>query len=113
MKCERMKRLTFSGTGEAKTDVTIREILDKLKHYEDLEEHGRLIELPCKVGDTVCKRIPLRNGKNEIKEDVVDKIVIDKDGMFLVFHGLMKNINCIGDSLLLSKEDVKKKLKKA
>jgi hypothetical protein len=23
----------------------------KLKHYEDLEEQGRLIELPCKVGD--------------------------------------------------------------
>lgn len=25
----------------------------RLKHYEDLEEQGRLIELPCKVGDTV------------------------------------------------------------
>lgn len=27
--------------------------LEKAKHYEDLEEQGRLIELPCKVGDTV------------------------------------------------------------
>lgn len=26
---------------------------DKLAHYEDLEEQGRLIEMPCKVGDTV------------------------------------------------------------
>ena len=26
---------------------------DKLAHYEDLEEQGRLIELPCGVGDTV------------------------------------------------------------
>ena len=26
---------------------------DKLTHYEDLVEHGRLIELPCAVGDTV------------------------------------------------------------
>lgn len=25
----------------------------KLKDYEDLEEQGRLIELPCRVGDTV------------------------------------------------------------
>lgn len=25
----------------------------KLQHYEDLEEQGRLIELPCAVGDTV------------------------------------------------------------
>lgn len=31
---------------------------DKLKHYEDLEEQGILIKIPCKVGDTVwelCK----------------------------------------------------------
>lgn len=26
---------------------------DKLAHYEDLAEQGRLIELPCAVGDTV------------------------------------------------------------
>ena len=26
---------------------------DKLAHYEDLEEQGRLIELPCAVGDMV------------------------------------------------------------
>ena len=25
----------------------------KLKHYEDLEEQGLLLRLPCKVGDTV------------------------------------------------------------
>lgn len=25
----------------------------KLKEYEDLEEQGRLIKFPCKVGDTV------------------------------------------------------------
>jgi hypothetical protein len=28
-------------------------ILEQLKEYEDLEEQGRLIKLPCKVGDTV------------------------------------------------------------
>ena len=29
------------------------EVWSKLAHYEDLEEAGRLIELPCKIGDTV------------------------------------------------------------
>ena len=29
------------------------DLIDKLAHYEDLEEQGRLIELPCAVGDTV------------------------------------------------------------
>lgn len=28
-------------------------IFEKLAHYEDLEEQGRLIELPCAVGDIV------------------------------------------------------------
>lgn len=31
----------------------IDEVYRRLKHYEDLEEQGRLIELPCKVGDTI------------------------------------------------------------
>lgn len=31
----------------------------KLKDYEDLEEQGRLIKLPCKVGDTVYKPNPV------------------------------------------------------
>ena len=32
---------------------TIDDVIDKLADYEDLEEQGRLIKLPCKVGDTV------------------------------------------------------------
>ena len=32
---------------------TIDDVIDKLAEYEDLEEQGRLIKLPCKVGDTV------------------------------------------------------------
>ena len=48
-----MERLTYSGTHEAKPDVTIKEVIDKLSNYEDLEEDGKLIELPCKTGDTV------------------------------------------------------------
>lgn len=26
---------------------------ERLKEYEDLEEQGRLVKLPCKVGDTI------------------------------------------------------------
>ena len=31
----------------------VSEYLRKLKDYEDLDEQGRLVKLPCKVGDTV------------------------------------------------------------
>ncbi len=48
-----MKRLTNSGTKEAKSNVTIKEVCDKLAEYEDLEEQGRLIKLPCKIGNKV------------------------------------------------------------
>ena len=60
---ERLTQTSNSG-GVAFTfdlDITCqpseaRKILNlatKLKEYEDLEEQGRLIKLPCKVGDTV------------------------------------------------------------
>ena len=42
-----------SKTSNAKALDMAIEALYKLQHYEDLEEQGRLIELPCKIGDTV------------------------------------------------------------
>nr|DAE96915.1 MAG TPA: mHsp60, mHsp10, Mitochondrial, Chaperonin, Complex, Symmetric [Bacteriophage sp.] len=51
-----MKRLTNSDK-EIPTLVDNAEywlqVYFKLKDYENLEEQGRLIKLPCKVGDTV------------------------------------------------------------
>jgi hypothetical protein len=35
------------------SDINFERILDKLGKYEDLEEQGRLLKLPCKVGDIV------------------------------------------------------------
>lgn len=40
------------GLNISRADKT-RMILEKLAEYEDLEEQGRLVKLPCKVGDTV------------------------------------------------------------
>ncbi|MFR0666418.1 MAG: hypothetical protein ACLSIF_06770 [Faecalimonas umbilicata] len=62
------------------------------------------VELPCNIGDTVYNKCPSRFGGG-YRTDVVDKIIINKDGIFLHFEmGLMKNIKCIGSSLLLSEE---------
>lgn len=38
-----MNRLTVRGTGEAKTDVTIKDILDRLRFYEDFDEQEKMI----------------------------------------------------------------------
>lgn len=60
-----MERLTerernVDGTGVAKEEITdgllkpfAEKILTKLANYEDLEEQGLLVRLPCKVGDDV------------------------------------------------------------
>ena len=50
-----------------------RQIFEKLQRYEDLEEQGRLIELPCKIGDTVYGHFQCYDGK-EIRECKVIEI---------------------------------------
>lgn len=58
------ERLTVSGaTSQRDIDKLLElsnenqfgrnEAYYKLQHYEDLKEQGKLIELPCKIGDTV------------------------------------------------------------
>ena len=44
----------------------------RLKHYEDLEEQGRLLRLPCAVGDTVYTLNTLPDGKIIIGETTAD-----------------------------------------
>lgn len=51
-----MERLTIK-TEDGYERVSIwtknQQLIDKLAYYEDYEEQGRLVKLPCKVGDTV------------------------------------------------------------
>ena len=49
-----MKRLTErTDQGIVRSDCYTKELLERLAEYEDLEEQGRLVKLPCKVGDKV------------------------------------------------------------
>lgn len=48
---------------------------DKLAHYEDLQEAGRLLELPCKKGDTVWELCKCSDGEYRIFPMVVCTIV--------------------------------------
>jgi hypothetical protein len=43
----------FWVSAQEPDEEELDEVYMKLKYYEDLEEQGRLITLPCKVGDTV------------------------------------------------------------
>lgn len=52
----------------------VAEYLRKLKEYEDLEEQGGIIKLPCKVGDTVYVIV----GKN-ISAQKIQRATIDSE----------------------------------
>lgn len=53
-------------------EAQFRDVLQKLAAYEDAEEQGRLVILPCKVGDMVY----YRRGR-DIIGDTVERIIID------------------------------------
>lgn len=80
---ERLTRRSANGTGvyatpsgePVKWEDNRHNVLQKLTEYEDLEEQGRLIILPCKVGDTVYA-IGFNNNKPIIYESVVLSILI-------------------------------------
>lgn len=91
-----MKRLTNSGTKEAKSNVTIKEVCDKLAEYENLEEQGRLIKLPCKAGDTVYH--------------VMQGRIVEVSNVDLFFLLLSVAENRFNNSVFLTKAEAEAKL---
>lgn len=86
-------------------------IVKKLAEYEDLEEQGLLLKLPCKVGDTVYNHVPIRKGKDAYSETKVKSIEIREDNIYIWFkNGLGKTLSNFMRSLWLSKEEAEKAL---
>ena len=93
----------------------LAEWLEELQKYKDLEEQGRLIELPCAVGDTVYRAI-----LGEVYEYTVGSFLVDENGawgMSLLFEQEEKkfatNMDCdnLGKTVFLIKEEAEAKLK--
>lgn len=81
----------------------VTESLNKLAHYEDLEEQGRLVELPCRLGVTAWH---ISGG--EIEKDIVDGIEYTADGFVLYSDGIF--LGTLGDVAFLTREEAKAKL---
>ena len=88
---ERLTKTYSDGTHGASDSLPCGEnsydyknlLIERLGKYEDLEEHGRLVKLPCKVGDTIYA-IGFNN-KPIIYESVVLRILItEKEIVFNV-----------------------------
>lgn len=95
--------------------------LNKLADYEDAEETGTLVRLPCKVGDTVYyinKRPHIALYLNTIYKAEVVRIVTTRLGTSLVIqihneHGCTEipDIKDFGKIVFLTREDAEKALK--
>lgn len=109
-----MERLTVK-TEDGYERVSIwtknQQLIDKLAYYEDLEEQGRLVKLPCKVGDVVyitgstlieamCMRIQLDGYKNGIWVNAKEY----SDNIWIPFKAFDK-------SVFLTKSEAEAKMK--
>lgn len=81
-------------------------ICEKLGKYEDLEEQGRLIKLPCKIGDKVW-----HISGRAIKEDVISGIEYSYDGMFYIWSNEDTWLGGFNDIVFLTKSEAEAKLK--
>ena len=101
----------------------VSEYLRKLKDYEDLEEHGRLIKFPCKVGDTVWQIMVVgvqgKNIKYGIFKAVVTTISVDYQMNFLLStitedeerYRNEVTYTAIGETMFFTKSEAEAKLK--
>ncbi len=114
---ERLTRRTENGTAiyavpnedPAEWAHNRHNVLEKLTQYEDLEESGRLVKLPCAVGDTVY--VPGDN--NDAVEFVVSGFTTYEDGEWLVAleDGSPFTAYVAFDDVFASPEEAEAKLK--
>ena len=110
-----MERLTYRTTkGEAignSSVADIGDILEKLAEYEDLEEQGLLLRLPCKVGTTVYNTTWWDDVQEKVKVDgktfyrTVHKHKVSKSTFSLI------DIYNFGKTVFLTKAEAEQKLK--
>lgn len=100
--------------------VKILRLAEKLKYYEDAEEQGRLLVIPCKIGDRLHWIDEDDDGNKGLcikqynEDEKVQAIGIDKDGDIFAMIGIDEFTTVpatIGSQYaLLTLEDAKKML---
>ncbi len=93
---ERLTIKTKDGYERQSIRTKNQQLIDKLAEYENLEEQGRLIKLPCKVGDDVYYILGIPNET----PCAIDKCTFE-----------LSDINRIGKTLFLTKSEAEAKLK--
>ena len=103
------------------TNDDIRAVLKKLADYEDLEEHGLLVRLPCNVGDKVwdndfghpesyeIKAFSYGYCDSYVEPDIEDQIIFYYENYSGSITGSFA-MSEIGKTVFLTREEAEKKL---
>ncbi|MGN8805873.1 MULTISPECIES: hypothetical protein [unclassified Blautia] len=83
----------------------LEKAFEKLADYEDLEEQGLLVRLPCPIGTTVWDICGM-----DIRENVLSGIECDKDGKQFLWANEDEWLGELNDLVFLSREEAEKKL---
>lgn len=85
-----------------------RNIVERLKAYEDLEEQGKLLKLPCAVGDMTYHASTVYG---RVVDAVVERIEIDSDGFWVITSLGIHSFDNFGKSVFLTREEAEAALK--
>ena len=103
---------------ETCNECVIYQAIQKLAEYENAEEQGLLLRLPCNIGDTIYE-VSYENRELVIKEHIVKEFIYrtyrfprieiycENENGFLVCN----NIGKLDECLFLTKEEAEQKLK--
>ena len=91
----------------------IQQVFKKLADYEDLEDQGLLVRLPCKVGDAVY--VPTRNFVSELRITMVSVNMHEAYFSWMLNSGIYPNLDGfsgyeLGKTVFLTREEAEKKL---
>ena len=110
---------------EGKSDFDgLTEVINRLAEYEDsglspeevqelakAKADGRLVVLPCKVGDVVWKIKAVFSYFSKPMEDRVERIIISSNEILVCCtSGTKFSVNSIGKTVFLSREEAEKAL---
>lgn len=95
------------GMGECLDDKCslVLDACKKLAEYEQLEEQGLLVRLPCHIGTTVWDICGM-----DIRENVLSGIECGKDGKQFLWANHDEWLGELNDLVFLTREEAKKKL---
>ena len=93
-----------------------QETINRLAELEDKIENGTLIELPCKVGDTVFFVYETDNDEMFIDKGLIESFSYDEAGVW--FRVIYENLSSywhtalsIGDTVFLTEAEAEQRLK--